>query len=201
MCFSELPTYLGLPSIYSGHWDPFFAACDETGTVLACHIGSGTKTPQSSPDAPEAVAGTIIFGNSVASLSDFLYSGVFLRYPNLKVLYAEAQVGWIPYLLERIDDVWETHRGWSHSQQYTKEKPSSFYWDHIYSTFFKDQVGIKLLAEVGEDNVIFESDYPHQDGTWPYTREQGAEQFGHLDQAVIDKLARGNAIRLLGLDG
>lgn len=200
VCFSELPPYLGLPSIYSGHWDPFFEACDETGTVVACHIGSGTKAPLTSADAPDAVAGTIIFGNSVGSMSDFLYSGVFLRYPGLKVLFAEAQIGWIPYLLERIDDVWETHRGWSHSQDYTKEKPSSSYWGHIYSTFFKDPVGISLLDRVGEDNVIFESDYPHQDGTWPYTREQAAEQFGHLDQAIIDKLARGNALRLLGLD-
>ncbi len=199
VCFSELPTFLGLPSIYSGHWDPFFAACHETGTVVACHIGSGTKTPQTSADAPDAVAGTIIFGNSVGSLSDYLYSGIFLRYPDLKVLYAEAQIGWIPYLLERIDDVWETHRGWSHSQEYTKEKPSTLYWDHIYSTFFKDAVGVRMLELVGEDNVIFESDYPHQDGTWPFTRQEAAKQFGHMDQSVIDKLARGNAIRLLGL--
>jgi predicted TIM-barrel fold metal-dependent hydrolase len=199
VCFSELPTFLGLPSVYSGHWDPFFAACDETGTVVACHIGSGTKTPQTSADAPDAVAGTIIFGNSVGSMSDFLYSGVFLRFPNLKLLYAEAQIGWIPYLLERIDDVWETHRGWSHSQDFTKDKPSSLYWDHIYSTFFKDSVGVQMLELVGEDNVIFESDYPHQDGTWPFTRQEAAKQFGHLDQAVIDKLARGNAVRLLGL--
>lgn len=199
VAFSELPPYLGLPSIYSGHWDPLFAACDETGTVICCHIGSGTKTPLTSSDAPDAVAGTIIFGNSVGSMADFLYSGVFLRFPGLKVLYAECQIGWIPYLLERIDDVWETHRGWSHSQDYTKEKPSSLYWDHVYSTFFKDPVGVRLLDQVGEDNVIFETDYPHQDGTWPYSREQAAEQFGHLDEARIHKLARGNALRLLRL--
>ena len=52
-------------------------------------------------------------------------------------------MGWIPYLLERIDDVWETHRGWSHSHEYTKEKPSAMYHDHVYSTFFKDPVGIR----------------------------------------------------------
>jgi len=200
VCFSEIPPFLGLPSIYSGHWDPFFQACDETSTVLACHIGSGTKTPRTSPDAPDAVQGTIIFGNSVGSMTDYLYSGVFNRYPNLKVLFAEAQIGWIPYLLERIDDVWETHRGWSDSHLYTEEKPSSVYWDHVYSTFFKDAVGIQMLDQIGEDNAIFESDYPHQDGTWPYTREQAALQFGHLDQPVIDKLARGNAIKLLGLN-
>jgi predicted TIM-barrel fold metal-dependent hydrolase len=199
VCFSELPPYLGLPSIYSGHWDPFLAACEETGTVIACHIGSGTKAPLTSADAPDAVAGTIIFGNSVASMTDFLYSGVFARYPALKMLFAEAQIGWVPYLLERIDDVWETHRGWSRSQEYTKEPPSSFYWEHIHSTFFKDGVGIAMLDKVGRDNVIFETDYPHQDGTWPYSREQAAEQFGHLDQPTIDKIARGNAIRLLDL--
>ena len=134
VAFSELPPYLGLPSIYSGHWDPLFQACDEIGTVICCHIGSGTKVPQTSPDAPEAVTGTIIFGNSVGSMADYLYSGVFARFPNLKVLFAEAQIGWIPYLLERIDDVRETHRGWSHSQQYIKERPSTYYYEHVYST-------------------------------------------------------------------
>ena len=59
--------------------------------------------------------------------------------------------------------------------------------------------GIEMLDRVGSRNVIFETDYPHQDGTWPYSREQAAEQFGHLDQALIDGIARGNAIRLLGL--
>jgi predicted TIM-barrel fold metal-dependent hydrolase len=108
VAFTELPAYLDLPSLHSGYWDPFFAACSETGTVLSMHIGSGTKTPQTSADAPGAVVGTIIFGNSVASMTDFMFSGVLHRYPNLKLLYAEAQIGWIPYLLERIDDVWET---------------------------------------------------------------------------------------------
>jgi predicted TIM-barrel fold metal-dependent hydrolase len=199
VAFSELPPYLGLPSIYSGYWDPFFEACDETGTVICCHIGSGTKTPKTSDDAPEAVTGTIIFGNSVGAMADYLYSGVFARYPNLKVLFAEAQIGWIPYLLERIDDVWETHRGWSHSQQYVKERPSTYYSDHIFSTFFKDAVGVSLIDQVGEDNATFETDYPHQDGTWPYSREQAAEQFSDLDDGLIYKLTRGNAIRLLDL--
>jgi predicted TIM-barrel fold metal-dependent hydrolase len=199
VAFSELPPYLGLPSIYSGYWDPFFEACDETGTVICCHIGSGTKTPKTSDDAPEAVTGTIIFGNSVGAMADYLYSGVFARYPNMKVLFAEAQIGWIPYLLERIDDVWETHRGWSHSQQYVKERPSTYYSDHIFSTFFKDAVGVSLIDQVGEDNATFETDYPHQDGTWPYSREQAAEQFSDLDDGLIYKLTRGNAIKLLDL--
>jgi predicted TIM-barrel fold metal-dependent hydrolase len=200
VAFTELPSYLGLPSLHSGYWDPFFAACQETRTVVSMHIGSGTKTPQTSADAPGAVGATIIFGNSVASLTDFMFSGVLHRFGKLKLLYAEAQIGWIPYLLERADDVWETHRGWSHGQDNCPEPPSTYYFRQVYSCFFKDSVGVGLLDKVGEDNVLFETDYPHQDGTWPHSRQAAAEQFGHLDQAKIDKIARGNAIRLLALE-
>ncbi|MCW2916818.1 MAG: amidohydrolase 2 [Actinomycetia bacterium] len=200
VAFSELPAYLDLPSLHSGYWDPFFAACAETGTVLSMHIGSGTKTPQTSADAPGAVGATIIFGNSVASMTDFLLSGVLHRFPTLKLLYAEAQIGWIPYLLERLDDVWETHRGWAQGQDNCPNLPSTYYFRQITSCFFKDAVGIELLDKVGLDNVTFETDYPHQDGTWPRSREEAALQFGHLDQPSIDKIARGNAIRLLGLE-
>ena len=199
VAFSELPTYLGLPSIHSGHWDPFFQACAETGTVVCMHIGSGTKTPQASPDAPDAVPATIIFGNSAASMTDFMYSGVLERLPDLKLMYAECQIGWIPYLLERADDVWETHRGWSNSQLHCPQPPSTYYYRQIYSCFFKDAVGIDLLAKVGEDNIMFETDYPHQDGTWPGSVKAAHDQFGHLDERVIRTIARGNAIRLLGL--
>ncbi|MBL7486991.1 amidohydrolase [Frankia sp. AgB1.9] len=199
VAFSELPAYLNLPSLHSRYWDPFFAACEETGTVLAMHIGSGTKTPQTSPDAPEAVQATILFGNSAASLVDFLFAGVPHRFPNLKLLYAEAQIGWIPYVLDRADDVWLTHRGWAHGQQNCPEPPSTYYRRQVYSCFFKDPVGVDLLDRVGVDNVVFETDYPHQDGTWPDSKKAAARQFGHLPQADINKIARDNAAKLLGL--
>lgn len=199
VAFSELPAYLDLPSLHSGYWDPFFAACEETETVVAMHIGSGTKTPKTSDDAPEAVQGTIIFGNSVGSLVDFLFSGVLHRFPTLKLLYAEAQIGWIPYVLERTDDVWHTHRGWAHGQDKCPELPSTYYYRQVHSCFFKDPVGVSVLDRVGVDNVMFETDYPHQDGTWPRSREAAASQFGHLARPEIDKIARGNAIKLLGL--
>ena len=200
VAFSELPTFLGLPSIYSGYWDPLFRVCQESGTVICMHVGSGTKTPQTSPDAPDAVRATILFGNSIGGMSDFMFSGVLERFPQLKLLFAECQIGWIPYLLERADDVWLTHRGWSNSQLYCPEPPSTYYYRQIFSCFFKDAVGIELLDRVGPRNVVFETDYPHQDGTWPHSVEAAAEQFGHRSQEVVNRLARGNAIELLGLD-
>jgi predicted TIM-barrel fold metal-dependent hydrolase len=199
VAFSELPTFLDLPSIYSGYWDPFFAACAETGTVVCMHVGSGTKVPTTSPDAPDAVQATILFGNSVGGMTDYLFSGVLHRFAHLKLMFAECQIGWIPYLLARADDVWATHRGWSGSQLHCPELPSTYYYRQITSCFFKDPVGVALLDRVGEANVVFETDYPHQDGTWPNSKQAAADQFGHLPQATINRIARGNAIELLGL--
>ena len=200
VAFSELPAWLGLPSIHSGYWEPFFAACAETRTVLAMHIGSGTKTITSSPDAPDAVQAVNMFANSSTSLIDFLFSGVLVRHPDLHLLYAEAQIGWIPYVLERIDDVWETHRGWSESQRYVSDKPSQYYYRQVTSCFFKDSVGIQNLDLVGRRNIAFETDYPHQDGTWPNTHQVAKELFGHLDDDTVFDIVRGNAVRLLGLE-
>jgi predicted TIM-barrel fold metal-dependent hydrolase len=199
VAFSECPAWLDLPSIHSRAWDPFFQACAETGTVVAMHIGSGTKTFNTSADAPEGVQATGIFTNSAMSLIDFLFSGVLVRFPDLKLLYAECQIGWIPYVIERTDDIWMTHRGWAHTQDNVKEPPSTYYYRQVYSCFFKDHVGVKLLDQVGADNITFETDYPHQDGTWPNSQKVAAEIFGHLDPVTVRKIARGTAIKLLGL--
>jgi hypothetical protein len=95
--------------------------------------------------------------------------------------------------------VWETHRGWARGQENCPEPPSTYYYRQITSCFFKDAVGVELLDKVGIDNVTFETDYPHQDGTWPRSREEAALQFGYLEQDLVNKIARGNAIKLLGL--
>jgi predicted TIM-barrel fold metal-dependent hydrolase len=197
--WSELPAWLGLPSIHSGHWDPFFTACEETGTVICMHIGSGTRTVRPSDDAPTIVATAMISANSAASMIDFLFSGVLIRYPKLQLLYAESQIGWIPYYLERADDSYVTHR-WAQGETRLPEKPSYYYYRQVYSCFFKDTAGMKLLDEVGVDNVLFETDYPHSDGTFPHSREVANKLFGHLPDEVVYKIARGNAIKLLDLD-
>ena len=78
---------------------------------MCMHIGSSSKMPATSADAPAAVAATLIFNNAMASLRDFLFSGVLVRFPELKLAYSEGQIGWMPYILERADDVWREHRG------------------------------------------------------------------------------------------
>ena len=199
VCFSEMPHHLGLPSIHTGTWDPFFAACAETQTVVCMHIGSSSKMPATSPDAPSAVQATLSFNQAMGSLSDFLFSGVFLRFPDLKVAYSEGQIGWLPYILERADDVWANHSAWAVGAKLPKA-PSEYYRDHVFGCFFRDEHGIKSLDDIGIDTVTFETDYPHSDSTWPHTKKVAEEMFADLDDETVYKICRGNAIRMLHLD-
>ncbi len=200
VCFSEIPPHLGLPSIHSGYWDPFFAACSETGTVVCMHIGSSSKMPATSGDAPVAVSATLSFGNAMASLADFLFSGVLVRFPDLRLAYSEGQIGWLPYILERADDVWSEHRAWGGVRDIVPEPPSSYYYRQVYGCFFRDQHGLDSLDRVGVDNITFETDYPHTDSTWPNTKEVAEKMMAGLPDDVIRKIVRGNAIRMLQLD-
>ncbi|HMF04798.1 MAG TPA: amidohydrolase family protein [Acidimicrobiia bacterium] len=200
VCFSEIPAVLGLPSIHSGEWDPFFAACAETGTVVCMHIGSSSKMPATSGDAPVAVAATLSFGNAMSSLTDFLFSGVLVRFPTLKLAYSEGQIGWIPYILERADDVWLEHRAWGGVRDIVPEPPSTYYYRQVFGCFFRDRHGIESLDTIGVDNTTFETDYPHTDSTWPHTKKVAQELMAGLPDDVVHKLVRGNAIRMLELD-
>ena len=200
VCFSEIPAVLGLPSIHSGDWDPFFAACAETGTVVCMHIGSSSKMPATSGDAPVAVAATLSFGNAMSSLTDFLFSGVLVRFPALKLAYSEGQIGWIPYILERADDVWLEHRAWGGVRDIVPEPPSTYYYRQVFGCFFRDRHGIESLDTIGVDNTTFETDYPHTDSTWPHTKKVAQELMAGLPDNVVYKLVRGNAIRMLELD-
>jgi predicted TIM-barrel fold metal-dependent hydrolase len=200
IAFSEIPAYLGLPSVHSGYWDKFFATCAATQTIVCLHIGSGTKMPRTSDDAPDAVSVSMGFGNCVGSLADFIFSGVLQRNPNLKLVYSEGQIGWIPFFLERADDIWETHRGWSLDLDAVPEPPSTYYYRQVYGCFFKDFHGVESIGRVGVDNVTFETDYPHADSTWPDTKALAEDMFRDLDAESTRKVVRGNAIELLGLD-
>jgi predicted TIM-barrel fold metal-dependent hydrolase len=199
VAFSEVPAWLGLPSIHTDYWDPFIEACEETGTVICMHIGSGTKTVNTGPDAPTVVSANLIACNSVSSMIDWIFSGKLEKYPKLKLLYAECQIGWIPYFIERADDTWHTHQ-WAQGESRIPNPPSYYYRRNVFGCFFKDTVGIDLIDRIGVDNVMFETDYPHQDGTFPRSKQVAEELFGHLDEESVYKIARGNAIRLLELD-
>jgi predicted TIM-barrel fold metal-dependent hydrolase len=199
-CFSELPTHLQLPSIHTGHWDPVLAACNDNGVTLCMHIGSSSTNPAASPDAPKGVGGTLAFNNSMASLADWLFSAKLIQFPRLKLAYSEGQIGWIPYALERADTVWDQHDSWQHSKETIPDPPSTYYYGRIFGCFTADRHGLRSLEEVGEDNICFETDYPHTDTTWPNSKAYVERMVEGLDEKVAYKVLRGNAIKMLELD-
>lgn len=197
VCFSEIPPRLGLPSIHGGDWDPFLAACAETATVVCMHIGSSSTVPVTSQDAPPQVTTALTFANSSLALVDWLFSGNFVKFPELKVAFSEGQIGWVPYVLERCDDVWRQFRGWQGDA--VPETPSSYYYRSVYTCFFRDRTGVQLLSSVGENNITFEADYPHTDSTWPNSKQVAEECLAGLPPHLIWKAVRGNAMTMLSL--
>ena len=198
VCFSEIPHHLGLPSIHTDHWDPFFAACNETGTVIFMHIGSGSLFLTSSPDAPPAVTATLDFVTTTMALSDWLFSGVLARHPSLRVCFPEGQIGWIPYVLDRADALWQK-KIWAKAGERLPEPPSA-YMKQIFACFYDDPAGLAARDRIGVSQIAFETDYPHQDSTWPDTRAFVARFADQLDDGELHQILRGNAAKLLGLE-
>jgi len=202
VCFTEIPPFLGLPSVHDqdGYWDPFFRACAETESIVCMHIGSSSKMPSTSADAPAAVGSTLTYMNAAMSMTDYLMSGILERFPTLKLAYSEGQIGWIPYILERADAVWKDNIAWGGVADKVKRPPSEYYYESIYGCFFDDAHGLQSLESVGVDNITFETDYPHSDSTWPHSLKVAMDIMKDLDDETITKIVRTNAIRMLHLD-
>src|SRR5690606_6713509 len=106
IAFSENPSKLGFATMYSGEWDVLWQACEETETTVSMHIGSSSSMPTTSPDAPLATSMSLYAQNAQGSLCDWVFSGTLARFQSLKIAYAESQLGWMPFQLERMYSVW-----------------------------------------------------------------------------------------------
>lgn len=200
--FPELPSYLGLPSIHDvdRFWEPLWHACNETGVTIHMHIGSGSKMPQTSIDAPSGVGVAVTSINAFMALADWLLSGVLARYPNVKIAFSESQVGWMPYVIERCDRVFQQSSGWSKINASITELPSTYVPGRVYGCFFDDMVGIETRDLIGVTQLLFETDYPHQDSTWPNTPEVVSRIAAKVSSAELEMIMRTNAIDLLSLE-
>ncbi|MGH8990884.1 MAG: amidohydrolase family protein [Acidimicrobiia bacterium] len=193
--FSEAPHLLGLPSIFSGYWDGLLRVCAETEMVLSLHIGTG-GFPTLARDAPLAVPNVIASFHAGFTLTDWLFSGILDRIPTLKICLAESQLGYIPYILSRADFVWEelSGEGFTGIDKATMPNPPSFYFRrNVWCTFFRDPVGLKMIDELGADRVLYETDYPHTDTSWPDCQAVAAEYTSHLSREDAAKIVAGNA--------
>ena len=198
IAFSENPAKLGYPSLYSGEWDVLWDACQESDTTVSMHIGSSSSMPTTSADAPLAVSMSLNSQNAQGSLCDWIWSRSLERFPTLKLAYAESQVGWMPFLLERMDGVWHEDVGGVD----LPDAPSSYVRDRVFGCIFDDLHGLRSRAEIGMGQIVFETDYPHANGTWPHSRAVAhrlCTEAG-LDADECRLLLRGNAVRAYGLE-
>jgi predicted TIM-barrel fold metal-dependent hydrolase len=196
--FSQDPQPLGHPSLHSEHWNPFWQACADEGTVVCIHIGSGAGMHFTSPDAPVDVMITTTPISIVNCAADLLWSQALKKYP-LKIALSEGGIGWIPYFLERADYVFEHHHAWTH-QDFGGRKPSQVFREHILTCFIDDAAGVKLRHDVGLDTMMWECDYPHSDTTWPHAPERLMEYIGDLPEGEIHQITHANAMREFRLD-
>jgi predicted TIM-barrel fold metal-dependent hydrolase len=200
--FPEAPHLLGLPSVHSRAWDPFFDVCAATEMVVSLHIGTG-GFPMLARDAPGAVPNVMASFNAGYTLTDLLFSGIFERFPRLRTCMAESQLGWIPYVLSRADFVWEElcGEGFTGVDRTEMPHPPSWYFArNVWVAFFRDPVGLELLDRLGADRVLYETDYPHTDTMWPVCHETAAAMTAHLDPATAADIAAHNAAKLFRID-
>ncbi|MBO0856144.1 MAG: amidohydrolase, partial [Nocardia sp.] len=209
--FSENPAPLGLPTIHDpgGYWDPVMAAANDLGMVASMHVGSSSQVPKIAPDSP--FMANLAWGavRTSGAMLSWLFSGMFQKYPKLKIALSEGEIGWIPYFLERAEQVLDKQRHWvkkgarfmdhggagSVIDLDTLDVRATFR-EHIFGCFIDDEHGIASVSEIGADNIMCETDYPHSDSTWPDCIGSVRRQIAHLDPQLQYKLLRGNAERL-----
>jgi predicted TIM-barrel fold metal-dependent hydrolase len=202
MCFTESPPDLGLPSVYTDFWEPLWQACEETQTVVNMHIGSASKFLTTSPDAPPLVSIGLTHESAEHALVDWLCSGILERYPTIKMVLSEGQAGWIPFVLERLD---RSNAYWGEGAGVAdriSRPPSSYVPGRVYACAFEDNAGLAMRDRIGMSQLMFETDYPHTDSTWPDSAEIAGRMVAGagLDQEETRMFLRANAVECYGLE-
>lgn len=186
--------------VFEEEWEAFWTLAEETRMPVHFHLGGGThsitfaprswRQPASVAVAPmqldEAIVGTI-------------FAGVFHRHPGVKLVLGEAGLGWLPYILERMDHEWRKY-GDRVDDVRLPEPPSHYFAHNIFVTYEEDDLGLELLSNVGVANIMWASDYPHGDSTWPHSRKSIASSgLGRLDEVTLQKIIWTNAAELYGI--
>lgn len=132
--------------------------------------------------------------------SDLLFSGMFDRFPTLDIVLVEANIGWIPTLLEQTDDMFYRFRFFTEATEKMKGMPSEVFHRHFWATFMMDSVGIELRHRLNIDHIMWSTDYPHSGSDWPNSRITLDRLFRDVPMAEVRKMLHGNAKRLYRLD-
>ncbi|MGH8066848.1 MAG: amidohydrolase family protein [Candidatus Entotheonellia bacterium] len=187
-------------------YDPFWAAAQDLHMPLSLHAitGMGPESQATRAMGREiqpvdrylrAVTGA---DEVKRTLTVFIFSGVLERFPGLKLVSAENNVGWLPFVIQRWDQAHATSR-YMQTTPLTL-RPSEYFQRQVYATFIDDAVGVENRHQIGIDNIMWSSDYPHTASTWPHSRDIIARDFKAAPEAEKWKIVRENVIELYDLD-
>lgn len=195
--------------LWDDTWEPLWAAAAETGIAIGFHLGGGLRTVAfSGPHANHPGNMGVRVGCSTMQMDEpftaVIFSGALERHPTLKIVLAETGIGWLPYLLERMDDTYQKFLDapayWKAQGGLRVTMPPSAYWRRqVWATFQTDLVGLRLLDVLGEDRVMWASDYPHADSTWPESQSAIEANFKDVAPAARRRILCDNARELYGL--
>lgn len=194
IAFSEEPSKLGLPSLHSDHWDPLWAACQDTQTVVCTHIGSSSNMPTTSPDAPMEVGVLLTPANALYTATDLVFSPIFRKFPDLKWSLSEGGIGWVPYFLERLDRTVDRHGTWLGLS--TDPHPREIFENNIWVCFIDDVVGLELRDKIGTHKILWECDYPHADSNWPNSAAEAGRLLADCSADDVARMTHVNAREL-----
>jgi hypothetical protein len=168
--------------------------------VMCLHIGQGLDAIDMGPDLSFDNYMVLSTQVSVLCVQDLLWGPAMRKYAGLKIAYSEGGIGWIPFLLDRVDRHYQNQR-WT-GQDFGGKLPSEVFREHALACFISDPTSLKLHHEIGDDIIAFETDYPHSDSLWPDAPEdllRQCEDAGCSDE-LINKISWSNAARFCSYD-
>lgn len=188
----ENPVPGGLPGFHTDHWDPIWDAVQECDMPVGMHIGSSGLTPIPDPQAPFALIPALASVAGMLAMSNFLSSSICHRFPNIKIVWSEAAIGWIPFQLERLDRQLERHE-WSVQNKSADLKPSEIFRRNMYACMIEEPFGLSQHETIGTDRIFCEVDFPHSDSPFPTTQQGMASMFDGVPDHVVEAVTYGNA--------
>jgi len=190
-------------ALHDYYFEPFWATCAEAGVPVGLHPSGAGDLPGALQglrlDAPIMGHPSIFFIDDFIGFSHLVCGGVLERHPQLTVVVLEAGGGWLPHWFDRFDHFAHVY-GWMAPD--LNLKPSAYFKRQCYVSFDPDETTLPLLAPlIGEDRIVWASDYPHLDATFPGVVRELEEHLAQMPHALQAKIRGDNAARLYGLDG
>jgi predicted TIM-barrel fold metal-dependent hydrolase len=179
-------------------YDAFWERAIELGLPLSFHI---LTTRESGPTRGPKMNGFLsIVRGCQDIMGTLILGGVFERHPNLRVVCVEADAGWVPHYMYRMDHAYKRHRYWLPAGQKLSRLPSEYFADCIYTTFQDDWVAFRSADMMNWKRLMWANDFPHSDSTWPDSQEMLAEHAARLSTEQRRAILCENVADLYGID-